>query len=87
MDRKPNLRQIRNFRRLSTRLPASGDLTVHPDLMAFGLQMIITGISDANLVEQEINDPEEILPFLNKYPVTWLSVYGLGDTKKITTHI
>lgn len=58
---------------------APGTLIAHPDLVAEGIHMQVMAYDDNELVEHEISDPNEILPYLQKFPVTWLDVSGLGD--------
>ena len=83
MAKKPHIRQIRNFRRLSTPVLDPNTISIHPDLAVHGMQMLVTGIGQTDIVEKEISDPDELLSFLTKYPVTWLSVFGLADAKKL----
>lgn len=35
--------------------------------------------NDKEIIEQQLNSPEEILPLLSKYTMTWLNICGLGD--------
>ncbi len=43
----------------------------------------VVAYSPLELVEKEIQDPKEIETLLEKYPVTWVNVDGLGDVDKI----
>lgn len=43
----------------------------------------VIAYSPTEFVEQDISKPAEITPFLNKYPVTWINVDGLGDVECI----
>jgi magnesium transporter len=43
----------------------------------------VVAYSPLELVEKEIQDPKEIETLLQKYPVTWVNVDGLGDVDKI----
>ncbi len=51
--------------------------------------MYVTAFDTKNVVRQGITNPDEILSFVHKYPLTWVQVVGLGDTDvlhKIALH-
>src|SRR3990172_8308438 len=45
------------------------------------MQLIAYG--QAEFIEKEITRPDDVGPFLGKYPVLWLNVDGLGDAEAI----
>ena len=58
---------------------APGTLKTDPD--APRPQIKVIAYSNQELVEQEIQKPSEITPFLGRFPVTWINVDGLGDAQ------
>lgn len=36
-----------------------------------------------DLTEADIADPQQIVPYLKQYPVTWIHVHGLGDAQRL----
>lgn len=56
-----------------------GTLTLHPDLLQYGVSLSIMSFDDNELVEKQISSIDEVPLYLNKYPVTWLDISGLGD--------
>jgi magnesium transporter len=62
---------------------APGTVVTDPEAPAPQIRVIACGPDD--LVEQEIDDPHAIADFLEKFPLTWVNVDGLGDAKVIQT--
>lgn len=58
-----------------------GTLVVDPSSPKPKLTVIAYGPNE--IVEKTIVDPKEICPFLERYPVVWLDVDGLGDAEVI----
>lgn len=85
MKLKRPLRKHGRLMHLSKPGAAPGTLTAHPDLAEYGVTINVTTYDDDELIERDITDPNEILPYLAKYPVTWLNVYGVGDVKALET--
>ncbi len=46
-------------------------------------QLQVMAFSPDELTEADIEKPEEISPYIKKWPVTWINVDGLGDTEAI----
>ena len=59
-----------------------GTLHVDPEAPKPKIQVIAYGPED--FVEKEISELSEIPAFLDKWPVAWVNVDGLGDTKIIS---
>lgn len=79
MEDKPQRKHYKPFHHSSAPGAEPGTLTTHADLKAVGVRMQVIAYDDKDLVEIEIKDPSEVLPYLKKYPVTWLNVLGVGD--------
>ncbi len=77
------LRLKRGFstRRLSPPGSSPGTLIVDPDAPPPKIQVIAYGEDD--LIEQEIADPATLKEFLDRWPVTWVNVDGLGDIERL----
>lgn len=58
-----------------------GEIPDRSDLVAPRIHLI--AYSDTHLTEADIEDPEEIRRFLGEWPVVWVNVDGLGDSKII----
>lgn len=56
-----------------------GTLKIDPEAPRPLIKVI--AYSDQELVEQEIQNPREVLAYLGRYPVTWINVDGLGDAQ------
>lgn len=56
-----------------------GTLKIDPEAPRPLIKVI--AYSDQELVEQEIENPREVLAYLGRYPVTWINVDGLGDAQ------
>ena len=69
------------IRRTSPPGSAPGTLIVDPDAPPPKLQVLAYGKDD--LTEQEIDDPGRLPEFLDRWPVTWLDVHGLGDIERL----
>jgi magnesium transporter len=57
---------------------APGTLTADPQAHPSEIRIIAYGKEE--MTEEKITSVEEIPPFLEKWPVTWINVDGLGDT-------
>jgi magnesium transporter len=76
-------RHLRTFKRLSKIGSEPGTLTVHQDTVQLEVKLLLTAFNTTELIELELSKPEDIIPYLQKYPMIWLSVYGLGDLAKL----
>jgi magnesium transporter len=88
LDRKAMSRLRKNRRdRIREQLASHSVNTMPGSLVALqgAPHPVITvmAYSPTELVEKEIQDPKEVESFLEKYPVTWMNVDGLGDVDKI----
>lgn len=77
----PKRRWLRFRRRKATLRTAPGTIKPPPESPPPQLHVIAYGPEE--LEETDITSPEEMLPFLDKYNVTWLNVDGLGDASMI----
>lgn len=66
---------------LSRRGAAPGTLALHPEHAAGGSKLFVIAYDEVTLIEKEVTDLNEIKEYLNKYPVTWLNINGVGDLK------
>ncbi len=75
----------RRWRRRSHRRPAPGaapgTLSIDPNAPRPVLSVVAYGPDE--FVEKRIHRPEEIKGYVEKWPVTWIDVHGLGDEKTI----
>jgi len=62
---------------------APGTIVSHPEAAAPTIRVIACGPDD--IVEREIDDPRAIADYLEKWPLTWVNVDGLGDANVIQT--
>jgi magnesium transporter len=62
---------------------APGTIVSDPEALAPKIRVIACGPDD--LVDQTIDDPREIADYLDKWPLTWVNVDGLGDADVIQT--
>jgi len=65
-----------------------GSIVVHPDLAVHPVKIFVITYNETELVEKVINDIDAIKPFLEKFPLTWVNVSGLGDLeilRKVTS--
>jgi magnesium transporter len=62
---------------------APGTIVIDPEAPAPTIQVIACGADD--IVEDTIEDPRAIGDYLEKWPVTWVNVDGLGDASVIQT--
>ncbi len=60
---------------------APGTLSADPDAPKPSISLMAFDTED--LIEKSIEDPGEIPGYLQKYPVTWINVDGLGDAETI----
>lgn len=56
-----------------------GTISQHADLAKVPVTLTVVAFNDKEIIEQQLNSPEEILPLLSKYTMTWLNICGLGD--------
>lgn len=80
---KPRIPKIVRRKRKVTVGAVPGTLVAPAEARPPVMRMIAYGEQD--LVENEISDPSELLPYLKTHPVVWLDVVGLGDTELLTT--
>lgn len=59
--------------------PGAPPGTLVPDPQAQPAQMHIIGFGPEAFEEQVTGKPEDIAPYLHKWPVTWIDVDGVGD--------
>ncbi len=62
---------------------APGTIVSHPEARAPTIRVIACGADD--LVEDEIDDPRAIADYIEKWPLTWVNIDGLGDADVILT--
>lgn len=60
---------------------APGTIVSHPEAPAPTIRVIACGPDE--MVEQTIDDPRQISDYLEKWPLTWVNVDGLGDANVI----
>lgn len=82
-ERLLKVRKSGAFRHSSNYGSTPGTMSAHPDSAQYSLKLNVIAFSDAEFVEAELKEPAEIQSYLQKYPVTWLSVYGLGQVDKL----
>jgi magnesium transporter len=70
-------RRHRSHRRSAPGTPP-GTLTADPDAPAPVIHVMAYG--PEQYTERELTDPQSVTDFLGKWPVTWMNVYGLGNT-------
>ncbi len=56
-----------------------GSMVVHPDLALLPVKIFVIAFNETELVEKTITDLNEVEPLLEKFPITWLNVSGLGN--------
>jgi magnesium transporter len=62
---------------------APGTIVADPEAPPPVIRVIAYGPDD--LVEETIGDPRVLADFMNKWPITWVNVDGLGDAEVIRT--
>jgi magnesium transporter len=72
-------KKIKGYKHRSKLGSEPGTMVSHPDLAQQGVQMSLIAYNSTDLVDKTITDPAEVTEYLNKYPITWLNVCGLGD--------
>lgn len=75
----PPRKRLRSIRHRSQLGAAPGTMQAHDDYAQLSTQLYVIAYDDKNVISQAITKPEEVLPFLHKYPLTWLQVTGLGS--------
>lgn len=79
--RKPLRRWLRFRRRRATLRTAPGTIKPHPDAPPPQLHVIAFGPDGVE--ESDLDSPEELQVYLERFPVVWLNVDGLGDAETI----
>jgi len=74
---RPGKRRV--FRRRT--LPGAVPGTLEVDPAAPFPKIRVTGYSPEEVLEKEVTDTGELSAFLQKWPVTWVNVDGLGDNR------
>jgi magnesium transporter len=75
---KSSLRRAKPRTRRRTTVGAKpGTLTIQPDAQATTIRVM--AYDKDRVVEQKIEDPRELNEFLQKWPVVWVDVVGLGS--------
>lgn len=70
-----------SIRRVSPPGSSPGTLIVDPDAPPPKIQVL--AYREDDLAEQEITDPATLKEFLDRWPVTWVNVDGLGDIERL----
>ncbi len=58
-----------------------GTLTIDPDSQPTTIRVM--AYDQQQVVDQKIEDPNELKPILEKFPVVWVDVAGLGSEDKL----
>lgn len=74
------IKHPRLFRQAQTRVLASPPGTLIPIRNAQESVISIIAFDQKNIIEQTLEKPEHIEPFIDKWPVVWINVNGLGST-------
>lgn len=76
-------RKSRTYRRHPPPGTPPGTLIVDPESPHPVIRVLAYGLDE--VVEQEISEPRRVGDFLDKWPVLWVDVEGLGDVETIRT--
>lgn len=79
MGRKSSRRRERGREFAHRSQPGAPPGMILPDMTAPSAQMSVIGYGPDGCDERAITDVAEIMPFVEKWPVTWVNVDGLGD--------
>ena len=78
-ENKYKVRKRKLFNHRSELGAAPGTLVSHSDLALYPTKLHVMAYNENDLVEVEINLPEDVTQYLEKYTVTWLNVSGIGN--------
>lgn len=56
-----------------------GSMIIHPDLALQPVKIFVIAYNETEIVEKVIDDIDDVKPLLEKFPLTWLNVSGLGN--------
>lgn len=79
---KHKKRKSKAFRRRTP--PGSPPGTLVTDPSAPRPVMTVLAYSPQDFLEQDVSDPQQIRDFLDKWPVVWINVEGIGDAGTVT---
>jgi magnesium transporter len=60
-----------------------GTVVVHPDLALLPVKIFVVAYNETELLEKSIEDIDEVQPLLEKFPLTWVNVSGLGNLETL----
>lgn len=80
-EKPPRRRKRRLFKKIP---PGTAPGTLIPDSQAHPSEMSVVAYKPGEVAEKKEVQVDELPDFLNRWPVTWINVYGLQDTDLIT---